>query len=570
MQFERNYKLLYSTYWKFLIPTILTVMTGNVALLIDTIISSSLISVVSLSGIQVIEPLVSFFSLLYWMVGLGGSLIYMTTKVDFDEKKANKIFTVAIISVTLVGLIVMALCLLFTQDIVFMISSSAKANSYAIDYFRTYCLSLPFFCYTICLYYFVRGEGMTRLTFISSLIFSIVNLILDVVLIKFFNMGISGSGLATTIASCVAAIFVSIIFFKSTNTIKFVRVEFLSFIKIFIDIIKSGFAGASNQLYATVVLLVYNYLIISVSDYQGLFSFQICSNTLFFMSIFLIALMQSSSPMLAVYYKEEDYSGVNYLKNKSLIFITLVGFVFAIFLIAFPQTFLVLYSVSDKSLDFVLNAIQLYALRYFTMGFSAFYVLYIQAIQKNKLANIISIGHDLVIATVVVFALTFVLGIYGVWISYVVTDLISLLILFIYSRYLHKKSNGEYDGFYINKVPKNNIYEFTINANVNEVKRLSSLIKEILKDNPLTDRASLSLQEFLIDTIEINEKMNTIDVFLNVEEDSIKISIKDAGIERKEEFTFENDELTCNCELNQSRVLGLNNTLITISGSEVK
>ena len=104
----------------------------------------------------------------------------------------------------------------------------------------------------------------------------------------------------------------------------------------------------------------------------------------------------------------------------------------------------------------------------------------------------------------------------GLWLSYVVTDIIALLILFIYSRYIHKKSNGEFEGFYINKVPKDNVYDFTINANVDEAKELSSLIKKTLKDNPLVDCACLSLEEFLIDTIEINEKMKTIDVFLNV------------------------------------------------------
>ena len=37
MKFERNYNLLNKKYWDFLIPTLLTVMTGNIALIIDSI-----------------------------------------------------------------------------------------------------------------------------------------------------------------------------------------------------------------------------------------------------------------------------------------------------------------------------------------------------------------------------------------------------------------------------------------------------------------------------------------------------------------------------------------------------
>ena len=565
MRFERNYNLLNKKYWDFLIPTLLTVMTGNIALIIDSIIVSTLVGTVSLSGIQVIEPLSSFFSLLCWMIGLGGSVLYTATKADFDEEKANKIFTVAIVSITFIGLLLTIVCLLFTDNIIQLMSNSPQANSYAIEYFRTYVMCVPFLCYMLCLYYFIRGEGMTRLTFISSLIFSIVNLTMDVVFMKYFNMGIAGSGLATTFAYIVASVFVSISFFKSTTSMKFVKVKVNSFIRNFLKICKSGYAGASNQLYSTIIVIVYNYLIISFSGYEGLFSFQICINTLFFVSIFLIGLMQSASPMLSVYYREGDYSGVNYMKNKSLKLILIVGLIFAVFLFVFPQTLLVLYSVSDQSSQFVLNSIRLFGLRYLTIGFSVFYVFYAQSIQKDKLANIISIGHDLIITILVVFALTYLIGINGVWISYICIDLISLALLFAYSRYLHKKSNGEYEGLYINKVPKDNVHEFTINGNIDEVNELSSLIENTLKDNPLVNYASLSLKELLVDTLEINDEIDTIDIFLNVEEDSITISVKDPGIERKNDFTFKKDNSNFTRDYKYTRVLGLNSSEITIS-----
>jgi Na+-driven multidrug efflux pump len=562
--FERNYKLLNNKYWEFLIPTILTVMTGNIALIIDSIIVSTLVGTVALSGIQVIEPLASFFSLLCWMMGLGGSILYTATKVDFDEKEANKIFTVAVASVAIIGLILTVIGLSFTGNIIQLLSNSPQANSYAIEYFKMYIWCAPFLCYMFCLYYFVRGEGMTRLTFKSSLILSIVNLTFDIVLMKYFNMGIAGSGLATTISYIAASTYVSVNFFKSTNSIEFVKVKLHSFISTFLRICKSGFAGASDQLYTTITLLIYNYLIILFSGTEGLFSLQICTNTLFFISIFLIGLMQAASPMLSVYYREEDYSGVNYVKNKSLKLIFIVGFVFAVLLITFPDVLLVLYSVSDQSSQFVLNSIRLYGLRYLTLGFTVFYVFYAQSIQKDKLANIVSIGHDLIITILLVYAFAFAFGISGIWISYFCIDLITLVLLFIYSRYLHKKSNGEYEGIFINKAPKDNVFEFTINANVDEANELSSLVGKTLKSN-LADYASSSLREFLMDTIEMNDEMDTIDVFLKEEEDSISISVKDSGIERKEDFTFKNDNPNCTRTFNYARVLGLNSSNITIS-----
>ena len=223
--FERNYKLLNNKYWEFLIPTILTVMTGNLGLVIDSIIVSTLVGVVSLAGIQVVSPISSIFSLFCWMIGLGGSVLYTATKAEFDKENANKIFTVAIVSTTLIGLIIMIIGQLFTGDIINFLSSSAEANVYAIQFFRMYVMCVPFLCYILCLYYFIRGEGKTRLTFKSSLLYTILNLSMDIIFMKFLNMGIAGAGLATTLAYVIASVYVTVSFFRSNTSLKLVKVK---------------------------------------------------------------------------------------------------------------------------------------------------------------------------------------------------------------------------------------------------------------------------------------------------------------------------------------------------------
>ena len=72
--YERNYKLLSSKFREFLIPTFLTSMAGNISIFIDAILVSMLIGTINLSVMQIIEPVSTFLNLLYWMIGLGGSI----------------------------------------------------------------------------------------------------------------------------------------------------------------------------------------------------------------------------------------------------------------------------------------------------------------------------------------------------------------------------------------------------------------------------------------------------------------------------------------------------------------
>ena len=156
----------------------------------------------------------------------------------------------------------------------------------------------------------------------------------------------------------------------------------------------------------------------------------------------------------------------------------------------------------------------------------------------------------------------YVIGADGVWITPFCVGATSLLGIYIYSKYLSKKSNGEYHGIFMNKTPEENFWEYTVDADVNEVKELVSLIKNQLSDNKFSDCVCTSLEEFLINIIETNEKLNTIDIILDVSKESVKIYIKDLGVNRND-FTFKN-ETEFKRTQDYAEVLGMNSNLITI------
>ncbi len=78
--YKRKYDLLASKFNEFFLPTLMTSMAGNICLLIDSIIVSFLIGAINLSAIQVASPLITFINLMYWMVGLEGSVLYSIAK----------------------------------------------------------------------------------------------------------------------------------------------------------------------------------------------------------------------------------------------------------------------------------------------------------------------------------------------------------------------------------------------------------------------------------------------------------------------------------------------------------
>ncbi|WP_407424294.1 hypothetical protein [Methanobrevibacter sp.] len=108
----------------------------------------------------------------------------------------------------------------------------------------------------------------------------------------------------------------------------------------------------------------------------------------------------------------------------------------------------------------------------------------------------------------------------------------TLLFIYLYSRYANRKYNDEYEGFFLIKQNDNGkIFEYTINGNINDAVNLSAEIQEFLSENKSATLVSMAIEEMLTNIININENVDTIDIIVRDSDEYILISIKDSGID---------------------------------------
>ena len=571
--YERNYKLLSNKFREFFLPTLFTSMTGNISMFIDSLIVSNLLGAATLAAIQPIAPLTTFINLIYWMIGLGGSVLCSVAKAEFDEEKSNSIFSIALTSLVSIGLLIAVICTVFSPQIIQILTQSNN-NPLVGQYYSVYVLGMPFLFYIMSLSYFVRVDGFSQLPFRASLISNIVNLTMDVVLIQVFHMGLSGAALATIIGYICGCTYLSTYFINSERTLKYIKVKAKKFITLLSKISKSGFSSSSTQLYLTIKIFVINCLIILVIGNAGLTAYNICYNSLFIVYMFLIGTAQTMSPIVSVYFKEEDYSGVNYVIKKSLKIVLASSLILSTITIIYPEILLLLYHVNNPEyIPVVLNAVRIYAISYVGTAITFLYTFYAQAIQENKLSSIISALSGLIMPVSFAIIFTYLLGANGIWISVSIAELATILFIFTYSRYINKKTDDEYRGFFINKHSNvENVLEYTVKGSVDEIVGLSSKVEEYLKDYKSKTLVSLAIEEILANIFNINDNIEFIDVIVKIEKDHILISVKDPGIEfnpviEHKTLSFDNISLLNNIadKIDYSRVLGLNSTVITIN-----
>lgn len=548
-------------------------MAGNICLVVDSILVSFFVGVANLSAIQLVSPLLTFVNLIYWMIGLGGSILCSVSKAEFDDESSNSYFSISILSLCILGIIITIVGLVFSKDILSVLCRSQQLLPMVNSFYTVILLGIPFLCYLMSVSYFVRVDGMPNLAFRAILLANVVNLCCDVIFMGVLKIGIGGAAWATLVGYAVGSIFISTYFFKSERTLKFIKLKVKPFLNKFKEICKSGFPSSSTQLYFTLKIYFYNVLITFFVGETGIAAFSICDNSTFILYMFLIGASQTMSSLVSVYFKEEDYSSVSYIVKKSLLFALIPSVAFSLIIIVCPNVMLMLYSVKNPAfVPTVLNALRIFSISFVGVAITFLFTFYSQAIQKNSISSIVSLLEGLIFPCGSAAILLLILGENGIWISFAVAEAATILFIFIYSRYLNRKTDGEYTGFFINKHNDDKkVFEYTINGNVKDAVELAHQVQDYLSGNKSSALVSLAIEEMLVNIININDNIDAIDVIVRDNDDNILISIKDNGIDfnpviENDDLKFDNISVLNKIadKIDYSRVLGLNSTVITI------
>ena len=386
-------------------------------------------------------------------------------------------------------------------------------------------------------------------------------------------MGVGGAAIGMALGYLIAAIYISAYFFNPKRTLKMIKIEFGKSMKCLLEICKTGFSSSSIALYQSIKLMIINAIILGVMANVGLVAYNMCCNTSLFVSIFIFGTAQSILPIVSVYYSEKDYNGVEYVVRKSLKIVMSFGIFFTLLFTAFPQSILYIFSVTNPSdIPTVMNAVRIFSLCLLAYSINFLYMFYLQSIQNIKLSNIITLLNGLIFPVIFVFIFSIIWKENGIWFAFVISEITTLIFAYLYSKYLNKKTNGEYSGFFLKKHHDENekMLEYTIHADENDAIYLSRQVREFLPDEKVSKLVSSAMEELLIYIIDINDELDWIDVIVRDNDNSTIISIKHSGIgyNPNEGIDLHSEHidklLSISKNIEYSQILGLNNTVITI------
>ena len=577
---DKKYRLIARTYREFLLPTLAMTMANNMALFVDSVLVSTFLGVARMPAIQLCYPVVSFVNMIYWMVGLGGSLLASNVLSDHDRDKASRIFSVSMASVVLFGALVAGLGTAFAPQVTSLLCRDASLRGEVMEYWGVLVLGMPFLCYIMSLSYFARADGSPKVGFWAVLISNLVNLSMDVVLIKVLGWGLRGAALATIIGYICGALYMLRYIKNKDRQFRFVNpFRGGTYLKDIRSIVVKGFPTASTQLYITLNTSILNAIVTVCGGTLGLQAFSIYNNSLFLAFIIFIGTAQTLSPIVSVYAHEGDYDRARYVLKRALCTALAGACALLVLFEAFPQIILALYAVkAPESVAVCTQAIRLYVFAYPGIAFFFVMTYYFQAIKKETISSVLTALEGFVFPVAFIGLLAPRFHMNGVWAGVILAEMLPAVVILLYLYISKKRCRSPYGlSLMLPLRVDENRYSFTVGMNVREAVKLSEEVESWLReriDAPTAVRTCLALEEMLTGIVMANsEGRGTIDVVLRVDEQDVIIAMRDMGVgfnpaleDRRLGIEFDNVEVLNKIasEIKYDRSIGMNSTMIRL------
>ena len=585
--FKRSGRLLYRKYREFFLPTLLASISSSMAIIIDSIIVGNMLGSNEMASVNLCLPVMQAYITLAILVGMGSSTLIAIALGRRDAATANSIFTTAALVALFFGLLLTVVMVPFSDSISRLLTTDQTLLPLVSSYIHVFLYGGVLFFFVPIFAYILRTDGMVKLASMLLIITNLVNLLLDIVFIGPCGMGIAGSALATVCGYAAGAGFLIFYACSKRRTLHFVPLlrrpwkETLSRIG---KIVNSGFPAALSGALITVKILCINLLIGYLSGNSGLIVFSVCLSCLSFVSMFISGTAGAMMPIMGTLYGERDFKGVKLIFGYTLRFALLMTAGIIVLFEFMPAHVFALFGVTDPELLIVgIPSLRLFSISLFGVTISFLLIFHYMTIQRQLIASTLSALEGVLVLIPAAWLLSSVMGITGVWLAFILAEIVALCVTYMISRKVVKRSGGKYqDMLLIERNDPQLLCDISLKATKQNASNLSTEVIQVLKNCSLDDsiamKAGIALEEMIDNaaTYVLNRK-HTVDVDVRISsiEEGVVISMRDNGVyfnpleyqAEEKEFSIDGIMLlrAIASKLTYNRVLALNQTLIVIN-----
>lgn len=424
---ELTTKSVNKVYLKYLIPTLLGMLSNSIYCIVDIYFVSAGSGSQGLAAMNICMPVFTILSCVGLLFGVGGATIMSISQGSGDMNTRNKAFSVSVFMMLIVGLLFSVFGVLFRKEFAYLLGSDDQLLPLVLEYLTpVMCSALPFvLMYSLSV--LLRADNNPKLAMAALMVGNISNIILDYIFVSVFHMGIFGASVATSIAPVLSLIAASFHFILRKNTVHFKLRSFDP--KVIGRILSVGIGSGIMELSAGAIIFMFNSAILNLGGEVYLAAYAVITNIAYVFKGLLNGFAQAAQPLISTNFG----SGIIKRCSKSLRVCLIYSSIFCIvcygIITVVPGFIVSFFSNGDTNMEAIASKgmIMYFSSLLFT-GINTMLMYFFQSIEQGRKSLFLAVCKGFLFVTLGLWILTSFMGVEGVWYAVLFGEVLTFII----------------------------------------------------------------------------------------------------------------------------------------------
>ncbi|MBZ9606856.1 MATE family efflux transporter [Clostridium estertheticum] len=431
---EKIWKLLL----KFSVPAIISLMVAEMYNMVDSMFLGQSIGANAIGALTIAFPIQRLFLAISMLIAIGASTAVARSCGDEDFKNLRIIIPNAIVLMFIIISVVSFSIFIFQDKILLSLGASQNTFPLAKDYVSIILMGVLFQSFTLIASYIITAFGNTKIVLLSTSIGAICNVIIDYFLVNVFSYGVKGAAIATVVSQIIAFIYVLIVFMKIKKGLNFSFKLTLNK-AVSIGIICVGFSTFIIEISDAVVAAILNNLLASYGGDLAIVTVGLTTRVSMFLFMTIMGISSAMQPIAAYNYGAGNYTRLKEVVKTSIIAVSVSSTLLWAIFMTFSTQLIGLFINDPAIIQQTAKAFRVVIAVFPCIGVYYLSIAYCQAINRVKASLKLSIFRQLIVFIPLVYAFVSGLdmGVFGAWLAYPVSDMISFITAAIFIKYTY-------------------------------------------------------------------------------------------------------------------------------------
>lgn len=411
------------------VPSILMMLVLSAYSIVDGLFVSNFTGTTPFAALNIIWPAIQVVGALGLMFGTGGSaLVSMVIGMD-DRDRANRIFTMLIRTMLILGVILGAAFFVVMRPVAIWLGAEGEMIDLCVMYGRILAAVMPAFMTQMAFQSFFMTAEKPQLGTLLTVICGLTNIALDALFIVVFKWGLAGAAIATALAQVVGGAY-PLIYFSSEkyNKTKLKFVKTRTHWRNVFQACSNGLSEYVGNIALSIVSMCYNLQLMKLAGEDGVAVYGILMYIGFVFASVFIGFNLAMSPVISYNYGAQNHDELHSLLKKGFIILTVAGTILTLMSEVLSNPLASIFVGYDPALKaLTARAIRIYMISFVICGLNMFTSAWFTSLNNGLVSAAAAFTRTLVFEMGAVFILPRFLGLDGIWLAVDVADCLALI-----------------------------------------------------------------------------------------------------------------------------------------------